>query len=159
MDSQPPTHPYTEMRKQAWLDTKNIFTARVRSTREGKIYTVCSHCGGGGRYPIPGLARRGIPISGRGGCLGYSVPPQTWDGVTPPPQHSEHLICGRRYASCIHAGGLFLFSSNFKISRVKEYFVANGLLLSYHGPLLLIFKVLKLQPKGTPNYKFLFIKS
>ena len=35
--------------------------------------------------------------------LGW-VPPQTWDGV--PPQHSEHLLRGGQYASCVHAGGL-----------------------------------------------------
>ena len=58
------------------------------------------------------------------------VPPQTWDGVPPGPgtgyppgpgmgypprhgtgypptdQHSEHLLHGGRYASCVHAGGL-----------------------------------------------------
>ena len=34
--------------------------------------------------------------------MGY---PQTWGGV-PPPQHSEHLLHGGWYASCVHAGGL-----------------------------------------------------
>ena len=47
------------------------------------------------------------------------VPPPPWlDGVHPPPpyppsppppsphQHSEHLLRGRQYASCIHTGGL-----------------------------------------------------
>ena len=43
------------------------------------------------------------------------VPPPTWDGpppdlgrgTSPPPlHHSEHLIRGGRYASCVHAGGL-----------------------------------------------------
>ena len=43
-------------------------------------------------------------------------PPRTWDRVPPPPgpemgypqtdQHSEHLLHGGRYASCVHAGGL-----------------------------------------------------
>ena len=84
-------------------------------------------------YPIPGLAG-GYPIPGLDG--GYLIPgldrvpppPQTWDGVPPPgpgtgyppgpgmgspwtwdgvpPQHSEHLLWGGRYASCVHAGGL-----------------------------------------------------
>ena len=136
-----------------------FITARVRSTREGNIYTwecpVCSHCGGGrggggeGGYPIPGLARGGtlshvwwggVPHPRSGGLppsrpgvppnlrwgtpqTWDGVPPQTWDGVTPrtwdgvppwtwdgvlppPPQHSEHLIRGGRYVSCVHAGGL-----------------------------------------------------
>ena len=72
-----------------------------------------------GEYPIPGP--RGYPIPGPG------VPhPRSWGvphprfGGTPsqvrgegvpqvPPrtdQHSEHLLRGGRYASCVHAGGL-----------------------------------------------------
>ena len=43
------------------------------------------------------------------------VPPQTWEGVSPPDLgrgtppdlgHSEHLLRGGRYASCVDAGGL-----------------------------------------------------
>ena len=49
--------------------------------------------------------------------------PWTWDGVPPPrpgmgyhplptrQQHSEHFLCGRRYASCVHAGGLSCYMS------------------------------------------------
>ena len=86
-------------------------------------------CPGGVPHPRSG---RGYPISGQGGWgtpwtwdgvppgpgMGYPpdlgrgtpqtwdrVPPWTWDGVHPP-QHSKHLICGRRYASCVHTGGL-----------------------------------------------------
>ena len=37
--------------------------------------------------------------------LGWGTPPpQTWDGV--PPSHSEHLLRGGWYASCVHAGGI-----------------------------------------------------
>ena len=139
-----------------------IITARVRSMREGNIYTleclsVYHWFGGGypipgpvregGRYPIPGLDG-GYPFQGPGGGypipgldggtpplhpdlgwvtphpdLGWGTPPvQTLDRVHPPQsrtewgtppspgqkteQHSEHLLRGGRYASCVHAGGL-----------------------------------------------------
>ena len=47
----------------------------------------------------------------RSGWWGTQVPPHPpWlDGVPPPPpshQHSKHLLRGRLYASCVHAGGL-----------------------------------------------------
>ena len=35
--------------------------------------------------------------------------PSSWpglDGVPSPKHHSEYLLCGRRYASCVNAGGL-----------------------------------------------------
>ena len=41
-----------------------LFTARVRSTREGNIYSsecLSVHIAGGRGYPIPGLTRGGIP--------------------------------------------------------------------------------------------------
>ena len=47
---------------------------------------------------------------------GMGYPPWTWHGVTPPPetdQHSEHLLCGGRYASCVHAGGLSCYKLLF----------------------------------------------
>ena len=86
---------------QNW-DICLFFTARVRCTREGNIYTweclSVHHCGGGypvqgqGGYPIPGLARGGTPsqvwlggypISG----WGYpKYPPnQVWMEGTPYP--------------------------------------------------------------------------
>ena len=41
---------------------------------------------------------------------GTPSPIRTGRGTLPPPpkteQKSEHLLCGRRYASCVHAGGL-----------------------------------------------------
>ena len=57
--------------------------------------------------------------------MGYNpTPTPVMDGGTPPPsghwigypppyqkieQPSEHLLCGGRYASCVHAGGLSCF--------------------------------------------------
>ena len=99
--------------------------------REGNVLThiclsVClrwgvSHVWGGG-YPISGLGG-GYPISGlgRGMCHlssgGYPMsggfPMSGGEGypISAPPlhcteQHSEHLLRGRRCASCVHAGGL-----------------------------------------------------
>ena len=67
------------------------------------------------------------------------TPPQTWDRVPPrpgmgyprppdlewgtpprpgtlyPPQHSEHLLRGGRYVSCVHAGGLSCIANGFVI--------------------------------------------
>ena len=78
---------------------------------------------GGGTHP----RSRGVPHS-RSGCkvpptwdgvppsstgwgtphLVWVTPTWTWDGVPPPnqetEQHSEHLLHGGQYASCIHAG-------------------------------------------------------
>ena len=76
---------------------------------------------GGGKYPIPG------PDGGGGNTLGYPPSRTGWgtpphpglDGVFPPPrrqeieQHSEHLLRGRRYASCLPAGGLSCLSIYF----------------------------------------------
>ena len=101
-----------------------IFTARVRSTREGNIYTweclSVHHFGGwggipsqvwwwgvphlrsgGGGYPIPGLAR-GVPYprSGWGGGtipgLVGGTPSQVWPGWYPIPGRGEvpHLRSG-----------------------------------------------------------------
>ena len=71
----------------------------------------------GGRYPIPRSRQGGTPIPGLdGGTLEYpphpgQVPGQDrgYPGVPPcqdTEQHSEHLLHGGRYASCVHAGGL-----------------------------------------------------
>ena len=84
-----------------------IFTARVRSTREGNIYTweclSVHHCGGGAGYPIPGLggvppsqvwwwgvphprSGQGVPHPRSGRGVGYPIP---WQGGTwgnPPDQ-------------------------------------------------------------------------
>ena len=82
-----------------------LFTARVRSTREGYVLTRASvsvHiCGGGGEYPIPGPGRWGrYPIQL---IEGGGTPSQVWMGYPP---LDEHLLRGGQYASCVHAGGL-----------------------------------------------------
>ena len=69
----------------------------------------------GGGYPIPGSGRGGTPSQVYvGGVpppdLGWGIPPDLGPGTPPKPdQHSEHLLRGGRYASCVHAGGLSCF--------------------------------------------------
>ena len=61
----------------------------------------------GGGYPVQGgtLPEGGYP--GRGGTLlGGTFPGGTLPGGTQLGQHREYLLHGRRYASCVHAGGL-----------------------------------------------------
>ena len=77
-----------------------VVTARVRSTREGTVFTdVCSHLGGGGYLPsgqggylpsqvwmggVPTFPGRGVPTSqGLDGGGGY-LPSQVWMGGVPP---------------------------------------------------------------------------
>ena len=69
-----------------------------------------------GGYPIPGLDGRvpssqvwmggtPLPRSGQGVLwMGFPAPCQETE------QHSEHLLRGGRYVSCIHAGGLSCFT-------------------------------------------------
>ena len=78
-------------------------------------------------YPPPSRHDQGTPHLGMGyscdlGCIPHhqdlaGVPPPTLGWGTPLPdlgwgtppwteQHSEHLLRGGRYASCVHAGGL-----------------------------------------------------
>ena len=90
--------------------------------------SVCPHFGGGrgtpsqvqvggGGVPHPRSrwgtqSSRGYPIlgPGGGGVPRGTSPVQDWIGYPPPnqetEQHNEHLLCGGRYASCVHAGGL-----------------------------------------------------
>ena len=62
---------------------------------EGNIFSLFTLAGGG--VPNPDLGWGGTTWPGLDG-----------GGGTPHPleQHSEHLLRGRRYASCVHAGGL-----------------------------------------------------
>ena len=112
-----------------------VITFRIRRMREINIFSLSTLAGGGGGgaiprsgqgkgYPIPSLDRGGTPIQVRMGGVGTlsrsgqgGIPPGL-DGVTPTPQdwigypsgeekHSEHLLRGGRYASCVHAGGLY----------------------------------------------------
>ena len=71
-----------------------------------------SRSGWGGGYLIPGLDG-GYPVPGFSGDQGWRTPPPPrTEWVTPPTpnqeteQHSEHLLRGGRYASCVHTGGL-----------------------------------------------------
>ena len=92
--------------------------------------------GGWGRYPLsksdPKMGgadpRRGVgrgrytPVQVRSQDRGVGVPPLP--GHTPGwgypllGQHSVYLLCGGRYASCIHVGGLSFFS-HFPFSNVN----------------------------------------
>ena len=66
--------------------------------------------------------RPGTPLARPG--MGY---PPDLTGV--PPQHSEYLLCGGQYASCVHSGGLscllnfFTFSLQIKIKMCRMYTV------------------------------------
>ena len=117
----------------------------------------------GGGYPIPGLdGGEGVPPpkSGLdGGYLGYPPGPGldnggTWGtplpwldgdlgwGTPPPPQHSEHLLRGRRNASCIHAGWLSCFCGNFlpfSLNRIISYTWRLYGRLVPHGVINIIF--------------------
>ena len=58
--------------------------------------------------PLPLLGQDGVPPRPGMGYppdLGQGTP-QTWDRVPPDLGHSEHLLRGGRYASCVHAEGL-----------------------------------------------------
>ena len=70
----------------------------------------CPRSGWEGGNPHPELDG-GTPLSRAG--WGTSPPPhgQDWMGYLPPnrEQHSEHLLQGGRYASCVHVGELSCF--------------------------------------------------
>ena len=85
----------------------------------------------GMRYP-PGPGMGYPPDLGWGTPkpdLGWGTPPDlrgyppTWDGV--PPQHSEYLLRGGRYASCVHAGGLSCYQmylrNTLKWGRIQHF--------------------------------------
>ena len=84
---------------------------------------------GGGTWgiPGPGLDGGGYPIPGLDGG-GVSPTTMTRWGNPPPHQHSEHLLRGGRYASCVHAIGLscvyIIMISNTVASRVKLAFLS-----------------------------------
>ena len=108
----------------------SVIKAEPLSIITRKVYFY-SWCGRGGVYPHP-VPTGVVPPSGQWGCtpiwlagdvpLEYSPPPHgNWMGLllsglnggNPPSpacqeseQQSEHLLCGGRYASCVHTGGL-----------------------------------------------------
>ena len=78
-------------------------------------------------YPWPGmgtpLSRDDVPPLSRDG-----VPPLFTDWVAPPPppprgigQQMEYLIRDRWYASCVHAGGLYLFYISYDFMKRQLY--------------------------------------
>ena len=106
-----------------------FITAHVRSTRESTVITGVCLFTSRGRVPCPVDGEGGTPLSWWG-CTPFSwqgvpQPRSGWGyplprrggtppgkgyppaGVLPPPeQHSMYLLCGRRYGSCVQAGGL-----------------------------------------------------
>ena len=113
----------------------------------------------------PPLTRWGYPPSARWGTpcsdLGWGYPPirkdggtPYWEGCgtppfrtgwgTPPPpphqeteQHSDHLLRGGRYASCVHAGGLsclslFFFCFSFRKRSFRGWSVLKEQKTSLH---------------------------
>ena len=106
-----------------------LITDRIRTMREGDVFSPRPGPDGGGGTPAggghlprvpPGQGRmggtptRGVPIRGApwpGQDGGGPQPGGTRPGYHPHPpprtgQHMEYLISGGRYASCVHAGGL-----------------------------------------------------
>ena len=79
----------------------------------------------------PPFGRMGVPLPSQ---PGKGVPPPpilTWnlEGGTPQPEHhTVYLLRGRRYASCVHAGGL----SCYKYILINVY-DTHVTLLSSHG--------------------------
>ena len=115
-----------------------IFTARVRSTTGGYIFTLFTIFWGGGTL-FPGLGRGvphsqvqmgGYPIQLTGGYpiqLTGGGTPSSWWGIPPsqaggtplPEQHRVCLLRGVWYASCFHAGGLSCLGSDVDLRRFE----------------------------------------
>ena len=82
----------------------------------------------GGRYPgqvPPQPGQEGGTLPGgypaRGGTQVRYPPGQVRrGGGTQLGQHREYLLHGRRYASCVHAGGLSCFTTMFALSNGSE---------------------------------------
>ena len=107
---------------------REVITARIRRMTEGNFFTLSTIAGGGGGgyhhlvdggYPFPGPGGEGTPFPGPGGHylpkwrvgvlssqVGGTTFPRWGGGVPLLEQHSMYLLCGRQYASCVHAGGL-----------------------------------------------------
>ena len=121
---------------------------KVLHLRSGQGGVPHPRSGWGCPHPADGGGEGGTPIQdqerGRGwsspsrngwGTLietGWVTPCLDWMGYTSPhqetDQHSEHLLRGGRYASCVHAGGLScgcmlgcLFVPTYKISKVSSH--------------------------------------
>ena len=111
---------------------QRIITARVRSTREGTVFTGIYLFTSGGRGRVPpsqiqvggGTPSQiqvgnthsqvqvgGSPFKGWGYYLPRGDTPFPGRGDSLPEQHSVDLLPGGQYASCVHAGGLSCLST------------------------------------------------
>ena len=118
-----------------------LFTLRGGVPRRRSGGVPHSRSGRGGTQGTPLLTRSGWgtpPDLGQGTPpdlgwgtplpdLGWGTPPDLGWGTSPrpgmgypPPQHSEHLIRGGRYAFCLHAEGLFFFFSALVVDSDLE---------------------------------------
>ena len=100
-----------------------IVTARVRSTREGNVFSsVCLSVHGGGGVLQSG-SRKGIPpFPWPGPGQGYLPPARTMTGVPPlQPTRATDRIRRGQYASCGRGGGL-----SCVLHVYCEYFDVNG---------------------------------
>ena len=83
----------------------------------------------------------GYPLSGLDG--GYPPVGTGW-GYPPPPkkteQQSEYLLCGGRYASCVHAGGLSYYTFAYILHNTCDIWFKNLQRYSTFG-LISIFSV------------------
>ena len=88
--------------------------------REGNSFTLlaCPHLGGGGRSSRGGgQSSRGGVSPARGGVSqpgGGGGQPAGGGGSAKIGQQNEYSLHGRRYASCVHAGGLSCFAKRLK---------------------------------------------
>ena len=91
---------------------------------------------GGVPHPRSGWGVPGVPLSSQvwmvGGTQG-NPPTPGLDGVPHPhphwtEQHSEHLLLGGRYASCVHAGGLSGFETGLVLQNFLCSFFWSGLI-------------------------------
>ena len=96
-----------------------IIIDRIRRMGECNVFSLSTRGGGtparsdgGGEYPSQ-VQQGGTPArSAYPSQVRTGVPQQGYSG-TPSPgtgQHMEYLISGGRYASCVHAEGLFCYS-------------------------------------------------
>ena len=120
MNFTPIVHCFTNLS----LPWKKLITARIRRMGEGTVFSLSVHtptgCWGldgcppvktGSGYP-PSRTRWGTPHPGP-----HAPPPgQETD------QHSEHLLRGGWYASCVHAGGLSCLLLAFRNNEISLHF-------------------------------------
>ena len=86
---------------------------------------------------------------------GWGTPPPWLDGV--PPHHSEHLLRGGRYASCVHAGGLscsfkfrgiccfILFPPRKKTTNIPNTCTIHGYLSGYTAGIIILIRKIRIE--------------